>query len=167
MLQLLFWPVGAEFYTVPRSFWEQPLGQMLALAKLRSLNPDDLVSIGQAANLLGVSRAVIYRWVDERALDWVRDDASGRNFVIREDVEALRADLAAIGAAEAEPADDEYPLLVEPAVRALAMLAAPTGPVEWGDPEASAEEDREIMTALAPLRRAAEDMDERQDNERE
>jgi excisionase family DNA binding protein len=167
MLQLLFWPVGAEFYTVPRSFWEQPLGRMLSLAKLQSLNPDDLMSISQAADLLGVSRPVIYRWMDERALDWVRDDASGRTFVIREDVEALRADLAAIEAEETKPVDDEYPFLAEPAVRALAMLAAPAGPVEWGDPEASAEEDREIMAALAPLRRAAEDVDERQDNERE
>jgi hypothetical protein len=72
----------------------------------------------------------------------------------------LRADLATITPEEAELAEDEYPLLTEPGVRALAMLAAPEGPAEWGDPEASAQEDREIMAALAPLRRAAEEADE-------
>lgn len=74
-------------------------------------------------------------------------------------VEALRADLATIGSEEAELAD-EYPLLIEPEVRALAMLAAPEGPMDWGGPEASTQEDREIIVALAPLRRAAEEADQ-------
>jgi excisionase family DNA binding protein len=95
VLQLLFWPVGAESYTVPRSFWEQPLGKMLSLAKLRSFEPTELVSIGKAANVLKVTRPTIYRWMDDKALDYVRDDMSGRTFVVRQDVEAMKADMEA------------------------------------------------------------------------
>ncbi|CAA9587369.1 MAG: hypothetical protein AVDCRST_MAG88-4173, partial [uncultured Thermomicrobiales bacterium] len=95
VLQLLFWPVGADAYTVPRSFWEQPLGKMLSLAKLRSFEPNDLLSIGQAATVLKVTRPTIYRWMDDKALDYVRDDMSGRTFVVRQDVEAMKADMDA------------------------------------------------------------------------
>lgn len=98
VLQLLFWPVAAETYTVPRSFWEQPLGKMLSLAKLRSFEPSDLVSIGHAAHLLNVTRPTIYRWMDDKSLDYVRDDMSGRTFVVRQDVEAMRADIDAASA---------------------------------------------------------------------
>lgn len=95
VLQLLFWPVGSETYMVPRSFWEQPLGKMLSLAKLRSFEPSDLVSIGNAANILNVTRPTIYRWMDDKSLDYVRDDMSGRTFVVRQDVEAMKADIDA------------------------------------------------------------------------
>lgn len=100
VLQLLFWPVGAEVYTVPRSFWEQPLGKMLSLAKLRSFEPGELVSIGQAAAHLKVARPTIYRWMDDKALDYVRDDMSGRMFVVRQDVEAMRNDIDDSGSAK-------------------------------------------------------------------
>jgi excisionase family DNA binding protein len=90
VLQLLFWPPGAETYTVPRTFWEQPLGRLLAQAKLRAYAPGELMSIGQAAHVLSVTRPTIYRWMDEQALDYVRDDMSGRTFVVRREVEALR-----------------------------------------------------------------------------
>lgn len=95
VLQLLFWPVGADSYTVPRSFWEQPLGKMLSLAKLRAFEQQDLLSIGQAANVLNVTRPTIYRWMDDKSLDYVRDDMSGRTFVVRNDVEAMKADMEA------------------------------------------------------------------------
>jgi excisionase family DNA binding protein len=95
VLQFLFWPVGAETYTVPRSFWEQPLGKMLSLAKLRSYEPTELISIGAAANVLKVTRPTIYRWIDEKVLDFVRDDMSGRTFVVRQDVVAMKADMEA------------------------------------------------------------------------
>lgn len=100
VLQLLFWPVGAEVFTVPRSFWEQPLGKMLSLAKLRSFEPGDLVSIGQAAAHLKVARPTIYRWMDDKALDYVRDDMSGRMFVVRQDVEAMKADMEEAGSSK-------------------------------------------------------------------
>lgn len=95
VLQLLFWPIGAESYTVPRSFWEQPLGKMLSFAKFRSFEPNDLVSIGAAAQHLKVTRPTIYRWMDDKSLDYVRDDMSGRTFVVRQDVEAMKADMEA------------------------------------------------------------------------
>ena len=90
VLQILFWPPAADDYTVPRSFWETDLGRMISMAKFRAYEPSDLVSIGTAAQQLGVTRPTIYRWMDDRSLGYVRDEMSGRTFVVREDVEALR-----------------------------------------------------------------------------
>ncbi|HLU35732.1 MAG TPA: excisionase family DNA-binding protein, partial [Thermomicrobiales bacterium] len=90
VLQLLFWPAAAEDYTVPRSFWDTDLGRMLALAKYRAYEPNELVSIGNAAQQLGVTRPTIYRWMDDRTLNYVRDDMSGRTFVVRRDIEHLK-----------------------------------------------------------------------------
>ena len=87
VLQLLFWSAAADDYSVPRSFWDTDLGRMLALAKYRAYEPSELVSIGNAAQQLGVTRPTIYRWMDERSLDYVRDEMSGRTFVVRRDIE--------------------------------------------------------------------------------
>jgi excisionase family DNA binding protein len=95
VVQLLFWPIAAEDYSVPRSFWDTSLGKMLALAKFRAFEPHELVSIGNAAQQLNVTRPTIYRWMDERQLNYVRDDMSGRTFVVRQDVEAMKADMEA------------------------------------------------------------------------
>ncbi len=89
VLQLLFWPAAADDYSVPRSFWDTDLGRMLALAKYRAYKPDELVSIGVAAQELGVLRPTIYRWMDDRTLNYVRDDMSGRTFIVRRDIENL------------------------------------------------------------------------------
>jgi excisionase family DNA binding protein len=89
VLQLLFWPPMAEDYSVPRSFWETALGRMMSMAKYRAYEPTELVSIGTAAQRLGVTRPTIYRWMDERHLGYVRDDMSGRTFVVQRDVESL------------------------------------------------------------------------------
>ena len=96
VLQLLFWPPMAEDYTVPRSFWETPLGRMLSMAKYRAYEPSELVSIGAAAQRLGVTRPTISRWMDERHLGYVRDEMSGRTFVVQRDVESLLNDASAI-----------------------------------------------------------------------
>jgi len=93
VLQLLFWAPGAEDYSVPRSFWESDLGRLLSQAKFRAYEPSELVSIGKAAQDLGVTRPTIYRWMDERKLEYVRDEHSGRTFIIRRDVEHLRQQL--------------------------------------------------------------------------
>lgn len=93
VLQLLFWAPGSEDYSVPRSFWESPLGRLLSQAKFRAYEPGELVSIGRAAQDLGVTRPTIYRWMDERKLEYVRDEHSGRTFIIRRDVENLRRQL--------------------------------------------------------------------------
>jgi excisionase family DNA binding protein len=90
VLQLLFWPAAADDYTVPRSFWDSDLGRMLALAKYRSYEPAELVSIGTAAQQLGVTRPTIYRWMDDRSLNYVRDDMSGRTFIVRRDIETRK-----------------------------------------------------------------------------
>jgi excisionase family DNA binding protein len=90
VVQLLFWPAAADDYTVPRSFWDTSLGRMMALAKYRAFEPNELVSIGNAAQQLNVTRPTIYRWMDDRSLNYVRDDMSGRTFVVRRDIENFK-----------------------------------------------------------------------------
>ncbi len=100
VLQLLFWPAAADDYTVPRSFWDTDLGRMLALSKYRAYDPAELVSIGNAAQQLGVTRPTIYRWMDDRTLNYVRDDMSGRTFVVRRDIDNLKRVAAELTTAE-------------------------------------------------------------------
>ena len=94
VLQVLFWPAGADDYTVPRTFWDTDLGRLLARAKLRAFAPSDLIGIGAAAEQLGVSRPTVYRWMDEGSLDYVHDEMSGRMFVVRREG-ALRLQVSA------------------------------------------------------------------------
>lgn len=101
ILQVLFWPAAAEDYTVPRTFWDTELGRMLATAKYRAYDPTELVSIGNAAQQLGVTRPTIYRWMDDRTLNYVRDDMSGRTFVVRRDIDNLKRVAAELTAQEA------------------------------------------------------------------
>jgi excisionase family DNA binding protein len=90
VLQLLFWPAAADDYSVPRTFWDTELGKMMARAKYLAYEPGDLISIGAAADVLKVTRPTIYRWMDERTLNYVRDATSGRTFVIKSDIENLK-----------------------------------------------------------------------------
>ena len=83
VLELLFWPAGADQYTVPRSFWETDLGHLLARAKYQTFAASDLVGIGVAADRLGVTRPTVHRWMDDGSLDSVRDAVSGRTYVVR------------------------------------------------------------------------------------
>ena len=101
VLQLLFWPAAADDYTVPRSFWDTDLGRMMALAKYRAFEPSELVSIGNAAQQLNVTRPTIYRWMDDRTLNYVRDDMSGRTFVVRRDIENLKRVAAELSSSQA------------------------------------------------------------------
>jgi excisionase family DNA binding protein len=100
IVQLLFWPAAADDYSVPRSFWDSDLGRMLALAKFRAFEPTELVSIGNAAQQLNVTRPTIYRWMDDRTLSYVKDDMSGRTFVVRKDIENLKRVAAELAAPE-------------------------------------------------------------------
>ena len=110
VLELLFWPAGEDQYQVPRSFWEEPLGKMLSQAKLRAVDPSELMSIGNAAQQLGVTRPTIYRWMDDRVLNYVRDEMSGRTFVFRHDVEQMKEEAEEIGREQILPrGDDVYP----------------------------------------------------------
>ena len=83
VLEVLFWAAGGEGYSVPRSFWDTDLGSILARAKFRAVASVDLLAIHVAARELGVSRPTIYRWIDDRSLDSVHDEVSGRTFVVR------------------------------------------------------------------------------------
>lgn len=98
VLQILFWPPGTEDYTVPRTFWETDLAHLLMMAKFRVFDLKDLVSIGQVAKELGVTRPTIYRWLDDRTLDYVRDEMNSRTFVTRKSLDRLKRemDLAAL-----------------------------------------------------------------------
>ena len=87
VVQLLFWPAAADEYTVPRTFWDTELGRMMALAKFRAYEPHELVSIGVAAEKLEVTRPTIYRWMDDHRLGYVKDENSGRTFIVRRDVD--------------------------------------------------------------------------------
>ncbi len=103
VLQLLFTPAEVTpFYSgIPRAFWQTGLGQMISLAKLRTFKARELMSIGEAAEYLGVARPTIYRRMDDRTLDWVSDGVKGRTFVVRDDVEAMKVGMEAARAAEA------------------------------------------------------------------
>lgn len=90
VLQLLFWPAAADDYTVPRTFWDTGLGQMMARAKYLAYEPSELISIGAAADVLEVTRPTIYRWMDDRTLNYVRDSTSGRTFVVKRDIDNLK-----------------------------------------------------------------------------
>lgn len=100
VVQLLFWPAAADDYSVPRSFWDTELGRMMALAKYRAFEPNELVSIGSAAQQLNVTRPTIYRWMDDRTLNYVRDDMSGRTFVVRRDIDNLKRVALELGASD-------------------------------------------------------------------
>lgn len=90
VLEILFWPTAADDYTVPRPFWDTDLGKLLSRAKLRAYAPNELISIDDAAQILGVTPPTIYRWMDDRTLGWVRDDSNGRTWVVRHDVSHLK-----------------------------------------------------------------------------
>jgi excisionase family DNA binding protein len=64
---------------------------MMALAKYRAYEPHKLVSIIVAADTLSVTRPTIYRWMDDRRLNYVKDEISGRTFIVRRDIENWNA----------------------------------------------------------------------------
>jgi|SRR5215212_6833005 len=104
VLEILFWPTASEDYSVPRTFWDTDLGRMLSHARLRAYKPDELVSLEEAARLLGVSTPTIYRWMDDRTLVWVRDDNNGRTWVVRRDIEQLKRKAAELVPRQTVPA---------------------------------------------------------------
>jgi excisionase family DNA binding protein len=91
VVQLLFWPAAGATFQVPRAFWASDLGLLLARAKFRAFAPAELVGISAAAARLGVARPTVYRWVDDGVLGSVRDEVSGRTFVLGCDLAAAQA----------------------------------------------------------------------------
>jgi hypothetical protein len=98
ILDLLFWPAGADSYEVQHPFWTEPLGKMLSQAKWRSVDRAELMSIGAAADQLGVARPTIYRWMYAGAIESVRDDTSDRFYVMRRDIDNVQAEEERIAA---------------------------------------------------------------------
>jgi excisionase family DNA binding protein len=94
VLDLLLFPIGAESYDIAQPFWDEPLGRMLAQAKWRCAAPDDLISIGAAAEYLGVARPTIYRWMAMGVIESVRDGASARFFLLRSEIARLQGNAA-------------------------------------------------------------------------
>ena len=90
ILDLLLWPAGADTYEVQHPFWTEPLGKMLSQAKWRSVDRADLMSIGAAADQLGVARPTIYRWMYAGTVESVRDDTSDRFYVMRRDIDHIQ-----------------------------------------------------------------------------
>lgn len=90
VLQVLFWPAAADDYLVPRAFWDTDLGQMLNQAKHHAYRRQDLVSVEEATKLLCVTTPTVYRWMEDRTLDFVRDDTSNRTWIVRRDVDVLK-----------------------------------------------------------------------------
>jgi excisionase family DNA binding protein len=90
ILQLLFWPAAADDYSVPWSFWDTDLGRMLSRIKRQAYRPNELMTIEEAAEAFGVSRLTVYRWIRNGTLDFVRNDVTGRPFVVRHDVAHLK-----------------------------------------------------------------------------
>lgn len=92
ILDLLLWPAGADTYEVQHPFWTEPLGKMLSQAKWRSVDRDELISIGAAADKLGVARPTIYRWMYAGTVESVRDDTSDRFYVMRRDIDHIQTE---------------------------------------------------------------------------
>lgn len=110
VLDLLLWPAGADTYEVQHPFWTEPLGKMLSQAKWRSVDRADLMSIGAAADHLGVARPTIYRWMYAGTVESVRDDTSDRFYVMRRDIDHIHSEDMRIAEAQ------EASLRHEPAV---------------------------------------------------
>lgn len=89
VLQIMFWPPMADDYLVPRALWETGLGRMLSMARFSSFESNELMSIGQAAARLEITRPTLYRFMDDGVLNFVRDERVGRVYVVRRDVDAL------------------------------------------------------------------------------
>ena len=64
-------------------------------AELRRLRAAAKLTHEEVIQQTGITRPTIYRWMDDKSLDYVRDDMSGRTFVVRHDVEAMKADMEA------------------------------------------------------------------------
>lgn len=114
VLDLLFWPAGADSYEVDHPFWKEPLGRMLSQAKWRTVDHAELMSIGAAADQLGVARPTIYRWMYAGNVESVRDDTSDRFYVLRRDIAQIQAESERF-AAEQDAVQHREPVAAQPA----------------------------------------------------
>jgi hypothetical protein len=90
VIALLLRPLAATDFRVPSWFWQTSLGRLLAASVHRTYAEDDLLCPASAAERLNVEQATIERWLDDGALDAVRDE-TGSTFVPVRTIERLRA----------------------------------------------------------------------------
>jgi hypothetical protein len=80
-------------YRIPAEFWGTPLGEMMARALAR-VRGDDLITITEAAEILGVGTAAISHRIASGDLTAIPDfneaNPRKRNRVLRSEIEALR-----------------------------------------------------------------------------
>jgi excisionase family DNA binding protein len=81
-------PLAGTRYTIPAAFRASPLGQMLKTARARLYGLADLVTVSQAAQMLGVSRQHVYDLIARGELSPIGDTWHQR--LSRADVERLR-----------------------------------------------------------------------------
>lgn len=83
-------------YRIPAEFWGTPLGEMVAAAMAR-VHGDDLITITEAAEILGVTTAAVSHRIAFGDLITVPDfnepNPQKRSRVLRSEVEALRGDV--------------------------------------------------------------------------
>jgi excisionase family DNA binding protein len=74
--QFLFtglWSLSAtQTFLIPEDFELDPMCELLHDVRLRLTDPSDLLTIEQAAELLGIQRPMAYQWIDEGILHPLR-----------------------------------------------------------------------------------------------
>lgn len=93
LCEQLFAPPGlGSAYTIPASFWEHPLGQMVSVAMLW-VQQDELITQAEAAKIRGVTTQAINQATrDGRLRSFKNPDANerqGRTLVSRRDVDKM------------------------------------------------------------------------------
>jgi hypothetical protein len=69
VLQLLFWPIAAEDYTVPRSFWDTELGRMLRWRNTaRTIRTNSSASARRRSNSASPGRRFTAGWMTGRSI---------------------------------------------------------------------------------------------------
>jgi len=94
LMERLFAPPGlGGAYRIPAEFWETPLGAIIATAYFR-IRGDELITITEAAEALGVSTQAISNRIATGSLTAYRDpdepNPQRARRVLRSEVEALR-----------------------------------------------------------------------------
>jgi hypothetical protein len=86
VMDLLLRPLAAEGMVVPAWFWSTAIGRIVARAARASYGVDGLMSITEAADLLGIAPALVIGWTVDGAITAIPDE-NGRLMVPRETIE--------------------------------------------------------------------------------
>lgn len=86
---LLLRPLAAEGMVIPAWFWSTAIGRIVARAARASYGDDDLMSVTEAADRLGVAPALVTGWTVDGSIVMIPDEA-GRPLVPRSAIEKRR-----------------------------------------------------------------------------